>query len=290
MGTPTQTVAMTYDQRAAFEREGFIAVPGALSADEVERYATALDRVYQREKAADRLGPDGAMHKLSAVTHCPEAAGLIDHPHTFRLVWSILGWNIHVYHSHLDVHPPITRPKPPRFEWHQDGGRQNRELATEPRPRLSVKVAYWLSDLSQPGRGNLRVVPGSHRTSWINGPPRRDMAWPDPEGAIEIRAQPGDALLFDRRIWHARSNNHSAVTRRAMFFGYTLRWVAIRDDVTGLPSQSWWKRLNPVQRQLLGGIGNGGDHAWGHFPADVPLYNWLAERGLFDPENPPLKP
>jgi hypothetical protein len=37
------------------------------------------------------------------------------------------------------------------------------------RPRLSVKLAYWLSDVSAPGRGNLKIVPGSHLTNWIGG-------------------------------------------------------------------------------------------------------------------------
>lgn len=49
-------------------------------------------------------------------------------------------------------------------------------------PRLSVKLAYWLSDVSAPGRGNLKVVPGSHLVSRIDGPPRRDIEWPDPAG------------------------------------------------------------------------------------------------------------
>jgi hypothetical protein len=52
---------------------------------------------------------------------------------------------------------------PSRFDWHQDGGRQNRKIETTPRPRLSVKIANWLSDISQPGRGNLKLVPGSHK-------------------------------------------------------------------------------------------------------------------------------
>lgn len=50
----------------------------------------------------------------------------------------MLGWNVHIYHSHLDVHPPILQRQPFRYEWHQDGGRQNCE--TNPRPRLTVKT------------------------------------------------------------------------------------------------------------------------------------------------------
>jgi ectoine hydroxylase len=288
--TVHEVLGLSDRQRAAFERDGLLLVRGALDPHEVAYYRQALDEVYEQEAAADRLGPDGSMHKLSAVTHCPAAVGLLDHPRAFPLVWSVLGWNVHVYHSHLDVHPGIVGPKPPRFGWHQDGGRQNRELSAEPRPRLSVKLAYWLSDVSAPGRGNLRVVPGSHRRSWIHGPPRRDMSWPDPDGAVDVCADAGDVLLFDRRLWHARSDNHSAVTRKVIFFGYTLRWVTIRDDVADLPNRPWWNRLHPVQQQLLGGVGDGGDHAWGHFPTEVPLYNWLAERGLFDRSNPPLKP
>jgi ectoine hydroxylase len=285
------TQPMTAEQRAAFDRNGYLIIRGALRPDEAAAARDALDRVYATAAKAGSLRRDGSMHLLSAVANCPQLVGLIDHPATFGYVWSALGWNIHVYHSHLDVHPSVRPQMPFRYEWHQDGGRQNREIETTPRPRLSVKLAYWLSDVSEPGRGNLKVVPGSHLTNWIDGPPRRDMRWPDPDGAIEVTAEPGDATFFDRRIWHARSRNHSPHTRKAVFFGYTYRWTAIRDDIAPLRASDWFAQLTPVQRQLLGGIEPGnGDHAWGHNPATTPLYGWLAERGLLDPANPPLKP
>jgi len=231
------------------------------------------------------------MHLLGAAANCQEVVGLVDHPATFPCVWSVLGWNIHVYHSHLDVHPPLRTPLPFRFEWHQDGGRQNREIETTPRPRLSVKLAYWLSDVSAPGRGNLKVVPGSHLVDRIEGPPRRDVEWPDPEGAIELTAAPGDAVFFDRRIWHTRSRNYSARTRKAVFFGYTYRWAGIRDDIGQIRAGDWLARLSPVRQQLLGGTQEpSGDHAWGHDPATTPLYGWLKERGLLNPAHPPLRP
>jgi ectoine hydroxylase len=282
---------MTAEQRAAFDRDGYLMIRGALGPDEVAAAREALDRVYAARTKAGALGPGGSMHLLSAVANCPDLAGLTDHRATFGYVWPVLGWNIHIYHSHLDVHPPAPARLPFRFEWHQDGGRQNRELETTPRPRLSVKLAYWLSDVSQPGRGNLKIVPGSHLTNQINGPPRRDIQWPDPDGALEVTARPGDAVFFDRRIWHARSPNHSGHTRKAVFFGYTYRWTAIRDDIAQMRASDWFARLTPVQQQLLGGIEDGnGDHAWGHYPNATPLYGWLKQRELLDPANPPLKP
>lgn len=287
--------AMTPEQRAQFDKDGYLIVRGALTPAEVEYYAAALDRVYDEQVSAGAVRPGGSMHLLSAVARCKEAVGLIDHPVTFPLVWSVLGWNVHIYHSHLDVHPRIPVRPPFRFEWHQDGGRQNRELEGEPRERMSVKLAYWLSDVSETGRGNFKVLPGSHRTNWIDGPPRRDIEWPDPPGSMEVQVSAGDALFFDRRLWHCRTNNYSPVTRKAMFFGYTLRWVAIRDEIAGAGDPQWVRSLSPVRQQLLGHVGKGipgeleGDHAWGHYPATTPLYGWLDQRDMLVHDNPPLR-
>lgn len=124
---------------------------------------------------------------------------------------------------------PLAAPCRFRFEWHQDGGRQNREIETDPRPRLSVKLGYWLCDVSEPGHGisrSSRAAIGLTRS-----PGRLAAASPGrPGGATELTASPGDAVVFDRRLWHARPDNYSCYTRKAMFFGYTFRWVAIRDQ------------------------------------------------------------
>ena len=298
MTADTQTAAVTAmskEQRQQFEQDGYLIVPGALDESEVAYYEEALDRVYAAERAADRLSPEGAMHKLSGVAGCPEAVGLIDHPNTFPLVWSMLGWNIHIYHSHLDVHPPIRVPKAYRYEWHQDGGRQNRELETDPRPRLSVKIAYWLSDVSRTGRGNFKVVPGSHVRNWIDGPPRRVVEWPEPRDAVEVCANPGDAVFFDRRIWHTRTNNYSNVTRKGIFFAYSHRWTYGRDENEALFGSDAYRHFNPIQRQLLGARLHTddqvpGDHQWGHYPQSTPLHGFFKRHDLLDPAYPPLKP
>jgi ectoine hydroxylase len=295
MTTSTAVTPMSPELRAQFERDGYLVLKGALSGDEVEYYADALDRYYVSEQAAGRVAAGAAMHRLGAVAAVPEMVGLIDHPRTFPFVWSVLGWNVHIYHSHVDVHPRIVERRPFRFEWHQDGGRQNRELESSPRPRLSVKWAFWLSDVSVPGRGNFKVVPGSHVVDRIDGPPRRDVEWPEPEGAVEVCAEPGDAVFFDRRLWHTRTNNYSGVTRKGAFFAYSHRWSYGRDENEGLFASEAFGGFSPVQRQLLGAslVLPGeipGDHQWGHYPKSTPLYGFLSERGLLDPSYPPLQP
>jgi ectoine hydroxylase-related dioxygenase (phytanoyl-CoA dioxygenase family) len=284
MTATTDMTAMTAEQRRTFEKDGYVVVRGALGCDEVESYASAVDAAYHHELWSGGAADDGSLQKLDAVAACPAVADLVDHPATFPLVWSVLGWNVHMYHSHLDVHPPPPEPPPFRWRWHQDGGRQNIELETDPRPRMAVYVAFWLSDVSQAGRGNLAVIPGSHRINWLPGPPGPTIEWPTPDGAVEVTAEPGDAVMFDRRIWHVRSVNHSDIVRKAVFFGYTYRWVVRRDGrADHLPG------LTPIQRQLLGAGDGTGDGQWGHRPDDVPLYVDLRARGLLDPANRPLK-
>jgi ectoine hydroxylase-related dioxygenase (phytanoyl-CoA dioxygenase family) len=293
--TNAAVTAMTPEQRDQFERDGYLVIREALSEREVSFYTDAIDQVYEAEQAAGNVPPGSAMHQLSAVANCPAAVGLIDHPSTFPLVWSMLGWNVHIYHSHLDVHPPIRTAPPYRFDWHQDGGRQNRELETDPRARLSVKLAFWLSDVSETGRGNFKVTPGSHLINRIDGPPRRDVEWPEPEGSIEVCANPGDAVFFDRRLWHTRTNNYSNITRKGMFFAYSHRWQHGRDENEALFESPAFQEFTPVQRQLLGAklSTDGqipGDHQWGHYPETTPLHGFLAGNNLLDPAYPPLMP
>lgn len=282
---------MTAAERERFDRDGFLVVPGVLTEDEVAVARTAILRSKEKAEREGGLGPTGALHQLSAVTNNPELAFLLDHPKAFKYIWSMLGWNVHVYHSHVDVHPQIHERQKDWWHWHQDGGRQNREIETDPRARLSVKLAYWLSDLSETERGNFTVLPGSHLTNWLPGPPSRGVPWPQPEGALQITANPGDLVVFDRRLWHARSDNYSTITRVGAFFGYTYRWVAGRDEVAHLPGTPEWANFTAVQQQLLGGVGVGdGDHAWGHYPESTPLYGELKRQGLLDSSVPALIP
>jgi ectoine hydroxylase-related dioxygenase (phytanoyl-CoA dioxygenase family) len=48
--------------------------------------------------------------------------------------------------------------------WHQDSMRVNEELEYHPRPRLSLKVGYYLTDTRRADWGNTLLLPGSHQT------------------------------------------------------------------------------------------------------------------------------
>jgi ectoine hydroxylase len=270
------------DQLAALDRDGFVVIPHALDAETVTALEAVVDRVARDEAASGRAGPDGSVHALDVIDRHPLLADLLVTPAVLPLVCRALGWNIHLYHSHIDVHPPLKAPPKPAWRWHQDGGRQNLDLGSaELRPRLSVKVAYFLSDVSLPGRGNMLVIPGSHRQNALRRPERPELGFAEPEGHEPLLAAPGTACVFDRRIWHARSPNLSSITRKAVFTAFTYRWIRSRHE----HAADVHRGLDDIRRQLLGAA----DGRLGHWipdDADVPLRAWMRDHGLVDPANP----
>lgn len=259
---------LTDDERRTFEETGVLVVEDALSPDQVASLTNKADAIYAR-RVAEGHNDTQALFYPNFIPDDPEFADLVDYPRILPKVWGLLGWNIYLYHAHMIVTPPSGKPKDDRtFGWHQDSGRVNQEMESSPRPRLSLKVAYFLSDTGVPDRGNFWVVPGSHLNDRLAMPPGGNG---QPEGARPVLAKPGTAVFFDRRIWHAGSPNWSEVTRKVLFYGYGYRWLRTKDDMT---VQSLWERSDPIRRQLLGA----GTNANGYYSPsdeDVPLRTWL---------------
>lgn len=273
--TPAEPVA---EMASLLRSDGSVLIRGALGPPAVARLTAALDRVYAEELEGGRACAGGPMHLLGQIGRDDAFLDLLDHPAVFPLICAELGWNIHLYHCHLDLTPPRTEPRlPPAWGWHQDGGRQNVELECDPRPRMSLKVAFWLSDVSVPGRGNMVIVPGSHERNTLPRPERPELGFDQPEDAVPVLASPGDALIFDRRLWHSRSDNLSEHTRRVLFLAYSFRWIRPRDEFGIEPSSERFRDLSPLRRQLLGEPADR-HNQWGLKRDEVPLYAQLAQR------------
>ncbi len=256
---------MTDEQRDHFEDRGYLVVEDALDDDMLGKLLEAGDRVDARERAARALAPDSLMMKFRTIVEDDLFLELLDWPKTFPLIWDILGWNVQHYISHLIYYPPESGddvdPKP--GAWHQDGGRPIPEME-RPHPRLSLKIGFWLTDISAPDSGGIRIVPESHK---------RDQA-PDFADGMQIRVKAGTAVLFDRRMWHSRGINTSERTRKVLFLGYSYRWLRGL-DYNLIPGEIL-EKCGPIQRQLLGdGVDVKG--WWQPTEEDVPLKGCLAE-------------
>lgn len=266
---------LTDAERQQFETEGYLMIEDALSAAQVASLTAAADRIYE-QKLTQGHEAKKALFYPNFIPDDPLFYDLVDYEKTFAKVWGILGWNIYLYHAHLIVTPPTGEvPSDKTFGWHQDSGRVNLEMESHPRPRLSLKIAYFLSDTSEPGRGNFWIIPGSHLHDTIERPADGQG---QPAGGVPVLAKPGTAVFFDRRLWHAASPNWSDITRKVLFYGYGYRWIRTKDDMT---VQSLWEQSDPVMRQLLGW----GVNANGFFSPtdeDVPLKTWLREHSPQD--------
>ena len=266
---------LTDAERERFDTDGYLVVPGVLAADTVAVLAAAASRLDGEWRERRQLKPHHPLNLLDAIGKDDAFLPLLDLPRTFMKVVDILGWHIQLYHSHLIVTPPLPegyQPKQPRLGWHQDSGRLNLDLEGEPRPRVSLKVGFFFSDATAPDRGNFHVVPGSHRRNHLEFPPEPGADHPD---AAPVRVAAGDAVFFDRRLWHAPGRNRSNVTRQVLFLGYSYRWLRPRDDMT---VGHYLRGADPVRRQLLGESPSGGFGYTSPAAEDVPLKAWLIDR------------
>jgi ectoine hydroxylase len=265
---------LTDEEREFFHAQGYLVVENALTPEFTSRLIEVIDRIDQRERAPDRRG---TLMSFANIIHEDDAfVELLDLPTIFPKVWGVLGWNIYLYHSHLDITPPAgERSADPGSKiwsvaWHQDSMRVNDEMEVEPRPRLSVKVGFYLTDVSRPSRGNTLIVPGSHLRNQIDCPAD---GVSNPAGAEPLCVPAGSAVMIDRRIWHSRSPNESAVTRKVVWLGYSYRWLKPKDAMT---VAHLYPRLDPIQRQILGdGVSANG--VYDPVDADVPLRGWLEQ-------------
>jgi len=268
---------LTDQERRQFEEDGYFVVKEALPRDMIPDLTTTIDRIDDEMRPQLGNGPHDSCNHFDFIGKSDIFLDLLDWPKTFPKVWDILGARIQLYHSHVIVTPPRPQdlePQSARLGWHQDSGRLNIELEGDPRPRVSLKVGFFLTSTLEPDRGNFHVIPGSHLHNDPGFPEDETLEHPD---AIPVLADAGDAVFFDRRLWHAAGRNYSDVTRKVMFYGYSYRWLKPRDNMT---VAHYMQRSDPVRRQLLGASPNGGFGFTSPSDEDVPLKTWLERHSV----------
>jgi ectoine hydroxylase-related dioxygenase (phytanoyl-CoA dioxygenase family) len=237
-----------------------------------------VDELAAGERAQGEAGAQSSVEIRNAIARSDELLPLLDWPQTFSLMAQIMGWNIQLTTSHVFVRMPTPQAEASfkAISWHADGPNPPFPEINGVRPRMYAKIGYFLTDLSQPDRGNLRVVPGSHLRAQK---PETDAATGEPVGAIQALTRPGDAVFFEQRTWHAVGPNYADYPRKNIYIGYCHRYLKAIDFITQTPELI--EKANPIQRQLLGHA----THELSFYlpdraPQDVPLRAWLTENNL----------
>lgn len=236
--------------RQRFEDDGFLIVRGALAPDEVAALAQAGERLLASDQVLDRANERGAPYDSfrNVVAHGGAAyERLLTHGPTVSLAAQLLSRNIQLHTSQLIW----KRPEPDADAralspgWHRDIHTVPSDLGEDAVARFEIKIAYYLSPARGRASGVTMVARGSHR--WRRRP-TFDVHG-DPPNVVVPDLEPGDALLFENRTWHAAAVNTSPVTRRCAIYGYSYRWMRPDDWVVQDPALL--ARLDPVGRDLL---------------------------------------
>jgi hypothetical protein len=273
------------EQRLRFDRDGYFLVAGALTADETAELLEVIDDLDAMVRRDRRVPATAPVSARNVVCRHPTFLRLLDRPRILALVVALLGPWIQLRGSNLDVRPSqhaSPNGTPDRFsDWHRDEPAGGWPTVGGVVPFMELKVGYYLTDLTQPDSGALRVLPGSHR--W---PQDRAVA---PDGVTEINVSAGTALVWRTSLLHQVAPNHSGHTRKCVYLAYQHRWLRPSDYVS--PPAKVLARCNPVQRQLLGALADGlcelrdpdvepCSPYWTPRPADVPLEGWARETGV----------
>jgi ectoine hydroxylase-related dioxygenase (phytanoyl-CoA dioxygenase family) len=268
---------LTDAQREEFDLNGFLVIENALTPAEVQKYLALVEQLDAR--LPETFGgksrkPGESLEVRNAVAVEPKLMDILMHESAFPAVLDLMGHNICMTTSHVFVRPPTPGAESSfkAINWHKDGPPQADTPPGNGRwPWQYTKIGYFLTDLTIPDAGALRVVPGSHRVlrpAWKPGAP-------DPYGYVEIRCKPGTAVIFENRLWHAVGPNYSNMARKNIYIGYCWRWMRPIDYVQ--PDPALLECATPEQRQLLGDVKT----PIGYIlpaPADVPLKAWMEKR------------
>ena len=230
-------------QREFFDRNGYLVVRQALPADMVQRVTAACDRIARQHRDQDsrRISLDNVLPEDDVFL------SLLTWETTVPLVVQLLSFDIRLAKSHLIYKYPDPPDAEPSTNWHRDFMESPFDLGPHRYPRMLIKIAYQLTATSALS-GNTILLPGSNNyTRRLQIPEGRN----DPDGAVELELQAGDAFLFESRTFHRVGLNRTDVPRKCLMMGYCYGWISPLDyDVQ--PDWLLDKVTDPIARQLIG--------------------------------------
>ncbi|MEK7413935.1 MAG: phytanoyl-CoA dioxygenase family protein [Planctomycetota bacterium] len=234
----------TVAEAKQLDEQGYVILPGIMSADTRRRIGTRLDELEGQVPVVDDL------KNFQVEAGTARFANLIDQGPLFDQVWCnprVLGCAWQVFQREFKQ-SSLNAREPKAGQGHQplhaDWG------ARDPSRPFEVVNSLWLIDGYQSDNGATRLVPGTHL---LPGGPRDAMT--DPAAAhpdeIIVLAPAGSVVVYNAHCWHGGTINRSGARRRVVHSYYTARENAQQQDQRRWLSAETKARLNEAQRWLL---------------------------------------
>ena len=246
---------LSSEDRARYERDGFMFFPELLAKSEVATLLTELDalahepKILASELAVREPKTDTVRSVFEVHRHSQAVARLARHPKLLGLVQELLGGDVYIHQSRVNYKLGFEGQG---FDWHSDFETWHVEDGMPRMRALSLSVS--LTDNS-PLNGPLMVIPGSHKhyvsTAGITPPEnykkslrRQEIGVPTHDqlrflvdrGGIQAPTGPaGSALLFECNVMHGSAGNITPWPRTNIFLVWNSVENALTNPFAGVP-------------------------------------------------------
>jgi ectoine hydroxylase-related dioxygenase (phytanoyl-CoA dioxygenase family) len=216
----------TPEQRAAYERDGFVLIRSLFDTEEIALLRGAIETDPQLHASLyDRNDASGKATRMATWNHPGDSVyGLAARSHrVVDTMEEMLGGEVYHYHSKLTAKEPRDGGA---WEWHQDYGYWYHNGCVFPY-MASVMVAL---DKTTRENGCLQVIRGSHHAGrvehgvlpgqQVGADPRRVEEMLKSLELVYAERGPGDGLFFHANVMHRSDQNRSENRRWTVLFCY----------------------------------------------------------------------
>jgi ectoine hydroxylase-related dioxygenase (phytanoyl-CoA dioxygenase family) len=255
---------LTDERFCEYEENGYLHFKAVFNEAEIEYGLNAVEEAVQKSSGtvATHSSFFDFSHTIRVRNAVAYSAGIdyfLDHPKLIGPLMTLLNHSVHILGTEVFVRALEDQPLE---YWHTDGGEYLQRLQLMPgSPSLQVKAQIFLTDVTESNCGNFLLIPGSHRRlpssqtalcymEDLDEPMRRGVL---PADAIEVKASPGDVLIFPSSLWHAVAPNRVRV-RKTFIFRYGHLWHRPHDYLTQ-PTEVL-QRMSPRLRRMFGDFGD----------------------------------
>ncbi|MFN8523677.1 MAG: phytanoyl-CoA dioxygenase family protein [Chloroflexota bacterium] len=253
-------------QKALYDEQGYIIHPDLLTPAEVAKLRAALAEVLEEskgltennEKFSITKGDDGNHYVrriFNPIKQHQVFAEMATHPKILDAVEALIGPNIQLHHSKLNLKPPTSREA--RFEWHQD-------YPFFPHTNYDLVAVLVHIDEATKENGCLRVIPGSHKLGPKMHVFARDGAFSSKladEGVVAdeknyayLECPAGGVEIHHCNMLHSSTANRGTNPRSVLIFQYRAADnTALAGSMAHYGFGMMVRGTNPYQSRMLDG-------------------------------------
>jgi len=277
---------LTPEQRAQFERDGYLFFPGHFSPEETKTLTDAVPELYSRREAFNvrEKGSDAVRTNFAAHLISEPFARLARHPRMVGPVMDLFEEEVYMHQFKINGKMAFEGQV---WQWHQDYGTWlNDDLMPTER---AMNVAIFLDDVNE-HNGPLMFIPGSHRKGVVDA--RHDLTttsyplWTVDNdliaqlveraggkngGIVSPKGPAGSMILFHSCLVHASGSNLSPFNRVAVY----LSLCAVSNHIRRHKRPEYIAHRNFTPIEMLPD-----DCLLKPYPVELPWKNGLPESAL----------